>query len=163
MATRSGAEAVGLSDVGSLEPGYKADLLRIETNHPAFVPVTELDELLAHVAWSGSSKNVTDVWVNGNQVVADGSLHSFDLDEAIAEVAQDGREVTKKTFIASFKADLSIEEIEIIFNRLSESTDILNFRILRSNAQSIDLEYESYLGPEDAASFLSSMGALTNL
>lgn len=86
MATRSGAEAVGLSDVGSLEPGYKADLLRIETNHPAFVPVTELDELLAHVAWSGSSKNVTDVWVNGNPVVADGSLHSFDLDEAVAEV-----------------------------------------------------------------------------
>ena len=91
------------------------------------------------------------------------SFRNFLLDEAIAEVAQDGREVTKKTFIASFKADLSIEEIEIIFNRLSESTDILNFRILRSNAQSIDLEYESYLGPEDAASFLSSMGALTNL
>ena len=91
------------------------------------------------------------------------SFRNFLLDEAIAEVAQDGREVTKKTFIASFKADLSIEEIEIIFNRLSKSTDILNFRILRSNAQSIDLEYESYLGPEDAASFLSSMGALTNL
>jgi hypothetical protein len=38
------------------------------------------------VAWSGSSKKITDVWVNGNQVVADGSLHSFDLDEAVAEV-----------------------------------------------------------------------------
>ena len=36
MATRLGAEAVGLSNVGSLKPGYKADLLRIETNHPAF-------------------------------------------------------------------------------------------------------------------------------
>ena len=91
------------------------------------------------------------------------SFRNYLLEEAIAEVVQEGREVTKKTFTASFKPDLSIEEIEIIFNKLSESTDILNFRILRSNPQNIVLEYESYLGPEDAASFLSSMGASTRL
>ena len=90
-------------------------------------------------------------------------FRNFLLDEAIAEVVQEGREVTKKTFTASFKPDLSIEEIEIIFNKLSESTDILNFRILKSNPQNIVLEYESYLGPEDAALFLSSMGASTRL
>ena len=91
------------------------------------------------------------------------SFRNFLLDEAISEVVQEGMEVTKKTFTASFKPDLSIEEIEIIFNKLSESTDILNFRILKSNPQTIVLEYESYLGPEDAALFLSSMGALTRL
>lgn len=91
------------------------------------------------------------------------SFRNYLLDEAIAEVVQEGREVTKKTFTASFKPDLSIEEIEIIFNKLSESTDILNFRILKSNPQNIILEYESYLGPEDAAIFLSSMGASTRL
>lgn len=91
------------------------------------------------------------------------SFRNYLLDEAIAEVVQEGREVTKKTFTASFKPDLSIEEIEIIFNKLSESTDILNFRILRSNPQNIVLEYESYLGPEDAAIFLSSMGASMRL
>ena len=90
-------------------------------------------------------------------------FRNFLLDEAIAEVVQEGREVTKKTFTASFKPDLSIEEIEIIFNKLSESTDILNFRILKSNPQNIVLEYESYLGPEDAALFLSSIGASTRL
>ena len=91
------------------------------------------------------------------------SFRNYLLDEAIAEVVQEGREVTKKTFTASFKPDLSIEEIEIIFNKLSESTDILNFRILKSNPQNIILEYESYLGPEDAAIFLSSMGASMRL
>ena len=91
------------------------------------------------------------------------SFRNYLLDEAVAEVVQEGREVTKKTFTALFKPDLSIEEIEIIFNKLSESTDILNFRILRSNPQNIVLEYESYLGPEDAAIFLSSMGASTRL
>ena len=90
-------------------------------------------------------------------------FRNFLLDEAIAEVVQEGREVTKKTFTASFKPDLSIEEVEIIFNKLSESTDILNFRILKSNPQNIVLEYESYLGPEDAALFLRSMGASTRL
>ena len=90
-------------------------------------------------------------------------FRNFLLDEAIAEVVQEGKEVTKKTFTASFKPDLSIEEIEIIFNKLSESTDILNFRILKSNPQNIVLEYESYLGPEDAALFLRSMGASTRL
>ena len=91
------------------------------------------------------------------------SFRNYLLDEAIAEVVQEGREVTKKTFTALFKPDLSIEEIEIIFNKLSESTDILNFRILKSNPQNIVLEYESYLGPEDAALFLRSMGASTRL
>ena len=91
------------------------------------------------------------------------SFRNYLLEEAIAEVVQEGREVTKKTFTASFKPDLSIEEIEIIFNKLSESTDILNFRILKSNPQNIILEYESYLGPEDAAIFLSSMGASMRL
>ena len=91
------------------------------------------------------------------------SFRNYLLEEAIAEVVQEGREVTKKTFTASFKPDLSIEEIEIIFNKLSESTDILNFRILKSNPQTIVLEYESYLGPEDAAIFLSNMGASTRL
>ena len=91
------------------------------------------------------------------------SFRNYLLDEAIAEVVQEGREVTKKTFTASFKPDLSIEEIEIIFNKLSESTDILNFRILKSNPQNIVLEYESYLGPEDAALFLRSKGASTRL
>ena len=110
------------------------------------------------VSWSYSFPKSDNITIQSGF-----SFRNFLLDEAIAEVVQDSREVTKKTFIASFKADLSIEEIEVIFNRLSESTDILNFRILKANTQSIILEYESYLGPEDAASFLSSMGALTNI
>ena len=101
---------------------------------------------------------------SNNIIIQNGfGFRNFLLDEAIAEVVQEGREVTKKTFTASFKPDLSIEEIEIIFNKLSESTDILNFRILKSNPQNIVLEYESYLGPEDAALFLRSMGASTRL
>ena len=69
MATRSGGEALGL-DVGVLEPGRWADMIRLDIDDVAFVPVTSPQELIAHVAWSGGSRHVTDVWVGGERVVA---------------------------------------------------------------------------------------------
>ena len=69
MATRGGGEALGL-DVGVLAPGRWADMIRLDIDDPAFVPVTSPHELIAHVAWSGGSRHVTDVWVGGERVVA---------------------------------------------------------------------------------------------
>ena len=90
------------------------------------------------------------------------SFRSILLNEAIDAVSKQSLDITKKTFIASFRADLSINDIESIFNNLSESTDILNFRVLNSNKETIDLEYESYLEPEDAAALMNSLGASEN-
>ena len=90
------------------------------------------------------------------------SFRSILLTEAIDAVSKQSLDITKKTFIASFRADLSINDIESIFNNLSESTDILNFRVLNSNKETIDLEYESYLESEDAAALMSSLGASEN-
>ena len=56
---------------------------------------------------------------------------------------------------------LNINENFII--GLSESTDILNFRILKASEEAIELEYESYLNLEDAAEFLASLGAVKNI
>ena len=90
------------------------------------------------------------------------SFRSILLNEAIDAVSKQSLDITKKTFIASFRADLSINDIESIFNNLSESTDILNFRVLNSNRETIDLEYESYLDSEDATALMSSLGASEN-
>ena len=90
------------------------------------------------------------------------SFRSILLNEAIDAVSKQSLDIRKKTFIASFRADLSINDIESIFNNLSESTDILNFRVLNSNKETIDLEYESYLESEDAAALMSSLGASEN-
>ena len=72
-------------------------------------------------------------------------------------------EIIKRTFTASFEPNLDIEEIELIFNKLSESTDILNFRVVKANEEEIELEYESYLDLEDASEFLASLGADKNI
>lgn len=86
MATRIGASAVGLDNVGCLAPGNELDMIRIDLDESTFVPITGSDELLAHLAWSGSSRTVTDVWVAGTQVVANGELLTVDMERAIAEV-----------------------------------------------------------------------------
>ena len=85
MATVEGSRAIGNDDSGTLQIGAKADFVRLELDNPTFVPVTNDDELIAHVAWSGSGRHVTDVWVQGTQVVADRRLTNFDLERAIAE------------------------------------------------------------------------------
>ncbi|MGE4566302.1 MAG: amidohydrolase family protein, partial [Acidimicrobiales bacterium] len=86
MATRESAQAVGLTSVGSLASGMTADFIRLDMEHPAFVPVTETAELMAHIAWSGSSRSVTDVWVDGQPVVADSQILTVDEEKARAEV-----------------------------------------------------------------------------
>lgn len=69
MATRGGADALGLQ-IGVLEPDRWADMIRLDIDDVAFVPVTSQAELIAHVAWAGGSRHVTDVWVGGERIVA---------------------------------------------------------------------------------------------
>jgi len=85
MATREGAAALGLDDVGSLDVGKRADLVRLDIDDPAFVPVTNQHELISHLAWSGGSRHVTDVWVQGRQVVADRECLTIDMAAAVSE------------------------------------------------------------------------------
>ncbi len=88
LATRSAARAVGLADVGHLSPGAWADIIRVETDHPAFTPGLDM---MTHLVFAGSSRFVTDVWVAGRQVVDDGTLTTVDIDECLSEVRSRGR------------------------------------------------------------------------
>ncbi len=83
LATRSSARAVGLDDVGSVEPGAWADLIRVDLDRPAFVPD---DDLVTNLAFAGSSRHVTDVWVAGDRRVASGELVGVDLARCMHEV-----------------------------------------------------------------------------
>jgi 5-methylthioadenosine/S-adenosylhomocysteine deaminase len=97
MATTEGSRAVGNHDVGSLENGQKADFIRVDLDDPTFVPVTCTDELIAHLAWSGSGRHVTDVWVAGEQVVADRQCLKVDVEQAMAEVQSRGLRLAQES------------------------------------------------------------------
>ncbi len=86
MATRDAAAALGRDDLGVLEPGRRADLIRLDLDDPAFVPVLEPGDVISHLVWSAGSRAVTDVWVEGRRVVADRRCLTVDVDEARAEV-----------------------------------------------------------------------------
>jgi cytosine/adenosine deaminase-related metal-dependent hydrolase len=69
-ATRGGARAVGLEhQIGSIEPGKKADLVALDLLSPSFVPVNDVANQLVY-AENGSSVRL--VMVDGKVVVEDG-------------------------------------------------------------------------------------------
>ena len=76
MATLEGARALGLGDVtGSLLPGKWADLCCVDLRTPRSWPV---HDAAAAVAYCAASAQVTDTWVAGRRVLADGRLTQLD-------------------------------------------------------------------------------------
>ena len=78
MATLEGARVLGLGDVtGSLVPGKWADLCCLRLREPRSWPVNDVPSTIVYAA---SSRQVTDTWVAGRRLLADGAL--IYLDEA---------------------------------------------------------------------------------
>lgn len=94
MATIGGARALGLDhEIGSLEAGKRADLvvltrksLSLATIHDPFLGVV-------HAA---GGREVRDVWVDGEKVVADGHPVRVDVSELIREAAARASELAQR-------------------------------------------------------------------
>jgi 5-methylthioadenosine/S-adenosylhomocysteine deaminase len=77
MATVEGARALGLDGlVGSLQPGRRADLVRLRGDRPGLANVHDPRQ---QVVYCASPADVADVWVDGERRVADGRLVGHDL------------------------------------------------------------------------------------
>jgi 5-methylthioadenosine/S-adenosylhomocysteine deaminase len=88
LVTRGGGAALGRPDLGVLAPGSAADMMAVDIDGPAFVPLHADAQLVEHLVWSGSSRLITDVWVAGRQVVADRRCLTVDVDEAARQVQE---------------------------------------------------------------------------
>jgi 5-methylthioadenosine/S-adenosylhomocysteine deaminase len=91
LATRGAGLALGRPDLGTLRPGSVADMMAVDLDSPAFVPLLEDAQLTEHLVWSASSRLVTEVWVAGRQVVEGGRCLTVDVDRARAEVGRRAR------------------------------------------------------------------------
>ena len=80
LATGAAAAAIGRPDLGQLAVGRRADLVHVDSDDIAFVPVGDTTDLLTHLVWSVGSRHVRDTWVAGRKVVAGGV--SLTVDEA---------------------------------------------------------------------------------
>ncbi|MEU3985564.1 amidohydrolase family protein [Streptomyces sp. NPDC026672] len=83
-ATRGGAHALGRGDLGTLEPGRKADLVLIKNEHsPVSFPLLNP---YGHVAFQAQRGDVHTVVVNGRVVKHDHRLVGVDLGAARREI-----------------------------------------------------------------------------
>lgn len=100
MATIDGARVTGLEkQIGSLEPGKRADLITIRLDRPHAVPMYNV---YSQIVYALKASDVQDVVVNGQPIVRDG--RSLSLNEA--EIVRKAREYTTR-ITASLKQNRS--------------------------------------------------------
>lgn len=90
MATRIGAKAIHMDrQIGSLEPGKKADLILIDTNAIHNSPRYQREQSMAfaQIVYSSKTFDVTDVMVNGKFLMRDHKLLTLD-ESALLKEAQ---------------------------------------------------------------------------
>ncbi|MEZ5740971.1 MAG: amidohydrolase family protein [Burkholderiaceae bacterium] len=79
-ATLGAARWLRRDDLGRLAPGSKADLVLVDLTHPAMRPMREPLRSLIYVA---GERAVSDVWVDGRQLVRGGRCLTIDLPDAL--------------------------------------------------------------------------------
>ncbi|MFC4808533.1 amidohydrolase [Paenibacillus sp. GCM10023250] len=78
LGTVSGARAIWQEGrIGQLKEGMKADFIALDIEQPHFYPRTDL---VSHLVYAGTGRDVRHVWVDGVRVVKDGAC--VFLDEA---------------------------------------------------------------------------------
>jgi 5-methylthioadenosine/S-adenosylhomocysteine deaminase len=92
MATIEGAKAVHLErEIGSLEPGKKADLILINLNEPNAVPMYDVYSQLAYAL---KANDVDTVVIGGKLVMRDRKLLTLREGEILAQAREYGKRVT---------------------------------------------------------------------
>jgi imidazolonepropionase-like amidohydrolase len=96
-ATIGNARTAGLAgSLGTIKPGYKADLVLIDLNDPAYLPYNSAARQLVYTE---SGRGVKTVIVNGRVVVKDRKVTTIDEDALRCEV-----ESLMRHFIADYDA-----------------------------------------------------------
>lgn len=92
LATIEGARVLGLEDqVGSLEVGKNADLITVDLWQSHLMPVaasTDHDPILWNLVYAARASDVRDVWVAGQQVIAQGKSTFISEKEILERVHQ---------------------------------------------------------------------------
>ncbi len=84
LGTAYGAAALWRNDIGRLKEGLKADFIAVDLDQPHYFPLTDI---VSHLVYAGSGRDVVHVWVDGRQVVRDRACVYLD-EEQIRHDAQ---------------------------------------------------------------------------
>jgi cytosine/adenosine deaminase-related metal-dependent hydrolase len=93
MATRGGAQAAGQDDLGTLEPGKRADLVLLDLDAGVFTP---MNDPLQHVVFCSTRTAVNSTMVGGRWVLRDGAVSGVDEAGILAEGRELGQGVLER-------------------------------------------------------------------
>ena len=86
MATRGGAEAIGLGDsIGSLEVGKRADIIQVSFDDVHFVPTYDV---IAHLVYVTDEQDVSSVVVDGNVLMKNKEILTIDIERVRKEATE---------------------------------------------------------------------------
>lgn len=86
MATRGGAEAIGLgTSIGSLEVGKRADIIQLSFDDVHFVPIYDV---ISHLVYVADEQDVTSVVVDGKILMKDKEILTIDTARVRIEATQ---------------------------------------------------------------------------
>lgn len=85
MATRDGARALGLDDVGILKPGYKADVILVDLHQAHLYP---RHNLTAHLVYAAQAGDVDTVIIDGRIIMEERRVLTIDKERVIQEVEE---------------------------------------------------------------------------
>ena len=95
MATLGGARTLLMEDqIGSLEPGKKADLVLHDSDRPEWRPLLNV---MNQLVWSADGRGVHTVLVDGHVVVEDGHCTNIDEQQLWADVQSMGEAITARS------------------------------------------------------------------
>jgi Cytosine deaminase and related metal-dependent hydrolases len=98
MATINGAKTFGLEkECGSIEVGKRADFILIETRVPHMRPLLlgKHETVTSHIIHNATGQDVTDVFVNGEQVVQNKKLLTVDIETVINKVQNTAEKIAE--------------------------------------------------------------------
>ncbi|MGI6606371.1 MAG: amidohydrolase [Peptococcia bacterium] len=93
IATKNGAKVLGLSEVGTLAPGQKADLLLLNLRQPHLTP---LHQPVANLVYAAQSSDVQTVIVDGKIVMKDRQMLTMDEERILFEAGERSRILASK-------------------------------------------------------------------
>lgn len=93
MATIGGARVLGLEkEIGSLEPGKRADLIEVRLDRPNALPVYDPVSQMVYALKAG---DVRDVMINGRLVVRDARILTLDEPQILRKAEEYGVQVSR--------------------------------------------------------------------
>jgi len=84
LGTIEGAQSIWQNELGCLKAGMKADFIALNVDQAHFYPKTDI---VSHLVYAGSGRDVVHVWVDGKQVVRNAECTMLD-EEKIRHDAQ---------------------------------------------------------------------------